>query len=88
MNLFFLKVLTEKCKDEELSQLTGVGTCDFHTGHNAKSMEKKLQIRNSKNGCHLWAKYSMKDLEGMLITKLLPMLRRRITSCNLLLTGE
>ena len=82
VNLFFLKVLTEKCKDEELSQLTGVGTCDFHTGHNAKSMEKKLQIRNSKNWCHLWAKYSMKDLEGMLITKLLPMLRRRITSCN------
>ena len=62
MNLFFLKVLTEKCKDEELSQLIGVGTCGFHTGHNAKSMEKKLQIRDSKNLCHLWVKYSMKDL--------------------------
>ena len=35
MNLLFLKVLTEKCKDEELSQLINLGTCGLHTAHNA-----------------------------------------------------
>ena len=43
------------------------------------SMEKKNQIGNSKNWCHLCAKYSMKHLEGLSITELLLTLQRRIT---------
>ena len=31
----FLKVLTKKHKDEELSQLIDLGTCCLHTAHNA-----------------------------------------------------
>ena len=35
MNLLFLKVLTEKHKDEELNQLVDLGACGLHTAHNA-----------------------------------------------------
>ena len=35
VNLLFLKILVEKRKDEELSQLIDLGTCDLHTAHNA-----------------------------------------------------
>ena len=35
MNLLLLKILAEKCKDEELSQLIDLGICGFHTAHNA-----------------------------------------------------
>ena len=35
MNLLFLKILAEKHKDEELSQLIDLGTCGLHTVHNA-----------------------------------------------------
>ena len=35
VNLLFLKVLTEKCKNEELTQLIDLGTCGLHTAHNA-----------------------------------------------------
>ena len=50
MNLLFLKILAEKRKDEEPSQLIDLDTCDLHTAqHKLLSMEKKLQIGNSKN---------------------------------------
>ena len=35
MNLLFLQVITEKHKDEELSQLIDLGSCGLHTVHNA-----------------------------------------------------
>ena len=35
VNLLLLKILAEKCKDEELSQLIDLGTCGLHTAHNA-----------------------------------------------------
>ena len=35
VNLLFLKILAEKHKDEELSQLLDLGTCGLHTAHNA-----------------------------------------------------
>ena len=35
MNLLFLRVRTEKRKNEELSQLIDLGTCGLHTAHNA-----------------------------------------------------
>ena len=35
VHLLFLKILAEKCKDEELSQLIDLGTCGLHTAHNA-----------------------------------------------------
>jgi hypothetical protein len=35
VNLLFLKVLAEKRKDEELTQLIDLGTCGLHTAHNA-----------------------------------------------------
>ena len=34
MNLLFLRVRTEKRKNEELSQLIDLGTCGLHTAHN------------------------------------------------------
>ena len=34
MNLFFLKVLSGKGNDDELNQLTDLGTCGLHTAHN------------------------------------------------------
>ena len=47
VNLLFLKVLTENRKDEELSQLIGVGTCCLHTAHNAF----KVGLSPSKKNC-------------------------------------
>ena len=47
--LLFLKVLTEKHKDEELNQVTDLGTCGLHTVYNAFKQEKKVQVGNSKN---------------------------------------
>ena len=35
MNLLFLKALSEKGNDEELNQLTDLGTCGLHIAHNA-----------------------------------------------------
>ena len=49
VNLLFLKALTEKCKDEELNQLIGLGTCDLHTTYYAFKHGEKLLIGNSKN---------------------------------------
>ena len=34
VNLLFLKVRTEKRKNEEISQLIDLGTCGLHTAHN------------------------------------------------------
>ena len=87
VNLLFLKVRTEKHKNEELSQLIDLGTCGLHTAHNAfKHGDKSFRLTTQKK-MYLWAKYSMKHLKGVLITKLLSTLRRMITPCNLLLTG-
>ena len=41
MNLLLLKILAEKCKDEELSQLIDLGICGFHTAHNAFKFGEK-----------------------------------------------
>ena len=76
---------SEERKCGELNQLIDLGTCGVHTTHIA--FKQKLQIGNTKNWCHLWAEYSMKHLVGVLITKLLLMLQRRSTSCNILFTG-
>ena len=88
INLLFLKVLTEKCKDKKFSRLIDLvhRICILHIM--SLSMEKKLQIGNSKNWCYLWEKYFMKHLKDVLITKLLLKLRRRITPMQLILTGE
>ena len=49
VNLLFLKVFTEKCKDEELSQLFDLGTCGLHIAHNAfKHGEKALDWQLKK----------------------------------------
>ena len=48
-NLIFLRVLTEKCYDQELNQLIDLGTCGFHTPHNAfKHGEKKIRLGTQK----------------------------------------
>ena len=48
MNLLFLKVFTEKHKDEEFNQLIDLGTCGLLIAHNAFKHGEKLQIGNSK----------------------------------------
>ena len=40
VNLLFLKVRTEKRKNEELSLLIDLGTCGLHTAHNALKHEE------------------------------------------------
>ena len=88
VNLLFLKVRTEKRKDEELSQLIDLGTCGLHATHNAfKYGEKASDWQLKKNWCHLWAKYPMKHLEGVLMTELLPTQRRKITPCTMYDSG-
>ena len=47
-NLLFLKVLTEKCKDEELTQLIDLGTYGLHTAHNAFKHGEKASDRQLK----------------------------------------
>ena len=59
----FLKVLTEKRNNEELNQLIDMGACG-NNSHNAfKHGEKDLYWQLKKPT--LWAKYSMKYLEGV-----------------------
>ena len=49
VNLLFLKALTEKRKDEELSQLIDLGTCGLHTAHNAFKHGEKASDWQLKN---------------------------------------
>ena len=42
MNLLFLKILAEKRKDEEFSQLIDLGTCGLHTAHTAFKHGEKV----------------------------------------------
>ena len=42
VNLLFLKVRTEKRKNEELSQLIDLGTCGLHIAHNALKHGQKV----------------------------------------------
>ena len=49
VNLLFLKIIAEKRKDEELSQLIDLGTCGLHTVHNAlKHGEKASDLQLKK----------------------------------------
>ena len=50
MNLLFLKILAEKRKDEEPSQLIDLDTCDLHTAqHNAFKHGEKASDWQLKN---------------------------------------
>ena len=84
VNLLFLKALTEKRKDEELSQLIDLGTCDLHTAYYAFKHGEKASDWQLKKLMSSMRKIS-REAPGRRL--LLPALRRRITLCNLLLTG-
>ena len=49
MNLLFLKVFTEKHKDEEFNQLIDLGKCGLLTAHNAFKHGEKASNWQLKN---------------------------------------
>ena len=87
VNLLFFIVLTEKRKDEELSQLIDLGTCGLHTAHNAFKHGEKASDWQLKKLLSSMSKIFHEAPGRRANYKTVTDATEKDYPCNLLLTG-